>query len=337
MVSKSSCWSTLPCKILQQTRQYLLRDDVIRVARVWPYTADRRLQTFVPGGVPICAKCKHRVWENSADIFSEYTEPTCTFDEVGEDKDSFGAYCVLKDLLTLLSRNILDTAAQKPSLLMVDCFLCEYQTQYTQLLMSLTWQDLLHRYIQSLAERLIRLHKTTCGEDGRLMADSYEVAAQTFPDVCQRCGVEQCNASENCEWYVGEAHVHKLLKSEVIRQRESCMKDGTCTCIHARTKRHVCFLCPNKASSCGLCGLCCVSPDCTAKHRRKCVPRVYSRPASVTCACQLCNAAPSEFCQFCQYCAAGCRQVTCHHHGGPIKTSISHQFVTVEESESSCS
>ena len=265
---------------------------------------------------------------SSMTVFSQYEEPTTTFLDVMEDDDSCAASLITEDLLALASRMILDTVAPYTRYSAAgECFLCVHQTEYKFLLGSPHWQDVLQHYVKSLADVLTDLER----EDTEAMHQGYGISTllsdrfELFPHVCSRCGKYDCGGDDECEWFFGEANVHKSMKVNVMRQRESQIHSGPCHCVQVRSKRRICLLCPNKSASCGFCGLCCRLPQCTSKHRR----RGYVNCPSTVCACQFCNAVPDRVWGNCNFCAFCCTNIECSHNGGPIVTNIRHKFVNL--------
>lgn len=62
----SSSWTHLPVDVLQHIAAVLPRDGVASVAKVWPEAVkDKSLRIFVPGGMPVCEVCFHKVASHS--------------------------------------------------------------------------------------------------------------------------------------------------------------------------------------------------------------------------------------------------------------------------------
>ena len=326
-----SDWRTLPCEILHLTREHLGRDDVIRSARVWPHGADKRFQILPPEGFKACAWFGRRALDSSIPVFRQYEEPTITFMDVIEQECPIAPSYVVQDLVTLAARIVLDRITPYTTKPSAECFFCQHQEEFIHLLESSEWQSLLHVYVKSLAEDLIEMEREDIEmhavalrqryDNSSLLCDRFDV----FPHVCLRCGVVDCEGKAGCEWYFGEANIHKSMKAAVIEQRESRIGNAPCACRVLRRTRRTCLLCSNKSSRCGFCGLCCASPECTVSHRRA---RFSPVPAlAVTCICEFCNAAPSVFCDCCEFC---CRNVVCSHHGGKVKTEVKHCLVQTD-------
>lgn len=332
-----SNWRELPCEILHLIHEHLGRDDVISSARVWPHGADKRFQMLPPKGFKACARCGRRVLDSSIRVFQQYEEPTTTFMDVIEQECTAAPSYVAQDLVTMAARMVLDSLTSyttEPSTgwFLTGCFFCQHKAEFTRLLESSEWQSSLDVYIGSLAYDLVEMER----EDNEMHADAlrqgYDNSSllsdrfDVFPHVCWRCGVVDCEGEDGCEWFFGEANVHKAMKADVIKQRQSCVPPGPCTCRLLRHKRKTCLLCSNKSSRCGFCGLCCASKECTAGHRRKGFRHVSA--VTATCSCDFCDAAPSHSCDCCEFC---CRNFECSHHGGKVKTKLKHRFVQLED------
>ncbi len=221
---ESSDWRKLPCEILHLTHEHLKRDDVIRSSRVWPESTDKRLQILPAGGFETCARCGWRVLNSSIPVFRQYEEPTTTFMDVIEQECMSAACYVVQDLLTLAARIVLDMVADYTKNSPPGCVFCQHDMEFSHVLQSSKWQSLLHEYVNSLAEDLIEMERedTEMHEEAlsrgynnsSLLSDRFDV----FPHVCARCGVFDCEGEEDCEWYFGEAAVHKCMRAAVVKQ-----------------------------------------------------------------------------------------------------------------------
>lgn len=266
-----SSWAQLPDGALQLITARLTRDGVASVAKVWPEAVqDQALTNFVPGGIPICAECEKRIYDNSLAALIQHREPTgiLLFLPELDDGDCF----ISEDVATLFVRALLDKGC-KPSQQQT-CYLCEYAQECTAQLGSEAWRALSSEYALVLATALTELYndnKAINGDAVSLLGQDHWRCA-LLPYVCVRCGKLDCEYTSSCVWYCGHDVGLQECYLEMLEQRSAeVMAKSPCGCkaykIPPAGSRRVCACqsCNSSAprtSNCQFCRRCCRVPLC---------------------------------------------------------------------------
>jgi hypothetical protein len=273
----------LPTDVWTIVHQKLCRDDVCTAAQVWPGSIDDPiLNTFTPGGIPVCVDCAQKCGLQAYDlcttkmgkfIFEDTSETIKVYFEVyvGMENDEYNCLCaymewLMIDVMTITIRQALQRLDCK-RVEMDDCFMCLNKTIMEDVMQSTEWKQSMRDYFDMAAADLSDVFP----EPPQRFNEGWELE----PYCCQRCGLMDCSRDKLCVWFFGEDKVlaqrHednlKIVKSNMARAcKEKCRcsgsaksakkKDCHCSCTGCRSLAAV--KCKSKS-----CRQCCRQEDCT--------------------------------------------------------------------------